>query len=78
MANVHPMQTRWRAKSAVAAGGTGALLYAGVHTALAVQLFRRGGLTSARAAKLARMSLPRFLSHLGGQGIAAVDDAPAE
>lgn len=54
------------------------LLEAGVHTAMAVSLFKNGELTSARAAKLARMSLPGFLAHLSEQGIAVVDHAPAE
>ena len=35
-------------------------------------------MTAARAARLARMSLPRFLEHLGEQGIAVVDHDPAE
>ncbi len=54
------------------------LLQMGVHTALAVSLFKRGEVTSARAAKLARMSLPKFLEHLSAQGIAVVDYEPAE
>ena len=54
------------------------LLAAGVHTALAVSLFRSGELTSARAAKLARMSLPQFLEHLSAQGIPVVDHDPGE
>jgi len=57
---------------------TGDLLEAGVHAALAVSLFKNGDLTPARAAKLARMSLPRFLAHLSAQGIAVVDHEPAE
>ncbi|WP_369696939.1 UPF0175 family protein [Comamonas testosteroni] len=35
-------------------------------------------MTSARAAKLARMSLPQFLAHLSAQGIPVVDHEPAE
>ena len=54
------------------------LLEMGVHTALAVGLFRSGELTPARAAKLARLSLPQFLAHLSAQGIAVVDYDPAE
>ena len=54
------------------------LLRAGVHTALAVSLFKNGELTSARAAKLARMSLSQFLAHLSAQEIAVVDHDPAE
>lgn len=57
---------------------TAELLEAGVHTALAVNLFKSGQLTSTRAAKLARMSLPRFLAHLSAQGIPVVDHDPAE
>jgi predicted HTH domain antitoxin len=53
-------------------------LQAGVHTALAVSLFKRGELPPARAAKLARMSLGQFLAHLSAQGIAVVDHDPAE
>ncbi|MFT4101840.1 MAG: UPF0175 family protein [Burkholderiaceae bacterium] len=54
------------------------LLEAGVHTALAVTLFKSGELTPARAAKLARMSLPQFLAHLSARGIPVVDYDPAE
>ena len=54
------------------------LLQTGVHTALAVSLFKSGETTSARAAKLAHMSLPQFLAHLSAQGIAVVDYAPTE
>ncbi len=57
---------------------TGDLLQMGVHTALAVSLFKSGELTSARAAKLAHMSLPQFLAHLSAQGIAVVDYEPTE
>lgn len=54
------------------------LLQMGVHAALAVSLFKSGEITSARAAKLARMSLPQFLAHLSAQGIAVVDYEPIE
>lgn len=54
------------------------LLQAGVHTALAVKLFQGGAITSARAARLARISLPQFLAHLSVQGIPVVDHDPAE
>ena len=54
------------------------LLEAGVHTALAVNLFKSGEMTSGRAAKLARMSLPQFLAHLSAQGIPVIDHDPAE
>lgn len=54
------------------------LLETNVHTVLAVHLFKSGGMTSARAARLARMSLPQFLAHLSAQGISVVDHDPAE
>jgi predicted HTH domain antitoxin len=57
---------------------TDELLEAGVHTALAAKLFKSGGITSARAAKVARMSLPDFLEYLSTQGIPVVDYDPAE
>jgi len=57
---------------------TDELLQAGVHTALAVSLFKSGAVTSARAAKLAGMSLQAFLAHLSAQGIPVADYAPAE
>ncbi len=57
---------------------TDELLQAGVHTALAVNLFKSGDLTSARAAKLAGMSLSQFLAHLSAQGIPVVDFDPFE
>ena len=49
-----------------------------VHVALAVSLFKDGKLTSARAARLARMSLETFLAHVSAQGIPVVDYDPAE
>jgi predicted HTH domain antitoxin len=54
------------------------LIQEGVHVALAVSLFKNGELSSARAAKLARMSQPQFLAYLSEQGIAVVDYDPAE
>jgi len=57
---------------------TDELLQSGVHTVLAVSLFKAGQMTSARAAKLARMSLPQFLEHLSDQGIAVVDYSPTD
>ena len=54
------------------------LLEAGVHTTLAVSLFKSGELTPARAAKLARMSLPQFLACVSARGIPVVDHDPAE
>lgn len=54
------------------------LLQSGVHTVLAVSLFKAGQMTSARAAKLAGMSLPQFLAHLSDQGIPVVDYSPTE
>lgn len=57
---------------------TDQLLGAGVHAALAVQLYKSGDLTSARAAKLAGMALSQFLAYISEQGIPVVDHAPAE
>ena len=57
---------------------TDQILAAGVHTALAVQLYKSGDLTSARAAKLAGLVLSQFLAYLREQGVAVVDHAPAE
>ena len=57
---------------------TDQVLGAGVHTALAVQLYKSGDLTSARAAKLAGMGLSQFLAYISEQGISVVDHAPAE
>lgn len=57
---------------------TDELIQAGVHTALAVGLFKGGELTGARAARLARMSLSQFYAHVSGQGIAVVDHDPAQ
>ncbi len=54
------------------------LLHLGVHVALAVNLFKTGELTTGRAAKVARMSLPQFLAFLSAQGIAVVDYDPVE
>lgn len=54
------------------------LLQAGVHVALAVNLFKSGDLTSGRAAKLARMGLAEFLANVSMQGIPVVDHDPAE
>lgn len=57
---------------------TDELLAAGVHAALATHLFRTGDLTPARAAKVARMSLPQFLAHVSAQGIPVVEHDPAD
>ncbi|MFC4278489.1 UPF0175 family protein [Achromobacter aloeverae] len=54
------------------------LLQAGVHTALAVSLFKCGALTQGRAAKLARMTVPQFLEHVSSRGIPVVDHDPTE
>jgi predicted HTH domain antitoxin len=54
------------------------MLKVGVHTALAVCLFKNGDLTPVRAAKLAQMSLQQFLAHVSDQGIAVVDHDPVE
>ncbi len=47
------------------------LLHAGVHTSLALVLFKTGELPPVRAAKLAHMSLPQFLDYAASKGIAA-------
>ena len=52
------------------------LLEMGVHTSLAVHLFKSGEMTSARAAKLARMSRSQFLEHLSARGVPVVDYGP--
>lgn len=57
---------------------TEALLQAGVHSALAVNLFKSGDLTPGRAAKLARMSLPQFLEYVSTQDIAVATYEPCE
>jgi predicted HTH domain antitoxin len=44
----------------------------GVRAALATALFRDGHLSLGRAARLAVMSLPEFIAHLGRLGIPAV------
>jgi len=49
-----------------------------VHAALAAELFKNGQITSARAAKLAGMTLPQFLDYLSAQGIPVVDYTPEE
>jgi len=54
------------------------LVRMGVHTALAVSLFKSGEISPVRAARLARMSLPQFLAHLSAQGIAVVNYDRAE
>lgn len=57
---------------------TDELLLQGVHVVLAVNLYKMGELTSARAAKIANMGLPQFLAHLSAQGIDVVDHDPDE
>ena len=54
------------------------LIRMGVHTALAVSLFKSGEISPVRAARVARMSLPQFLAHLSAQGIAVVNYDRAE
>jgi predicted HTH domain antitoxin len=54
------------------------LLQAGVHTALAVNLFKSGDLAPSRAAKLARMSLPQFLEYVSARGIPVLKHEPDE
>lgn len=51
---------------------------AGVSAALATTLFRDGGLSLARAAKLAEMSLADFMQHLSRLGIPIVQGSAEE
>lgn len=51
---------------------------AGTRAALATALFRDGGLSLARAAKLASMSLSAFITHVSRLGISVVDQTPEE
>ena len=45
----------------------------GVRVALAVALFKDGGLTLVRSAKLAQMPLASFIAHVSRLGIAIID-----
>ena len=49
------------------------LLEAGVHRALALQLFEQRQLTMAQAAKVADLSVEDFMDLLGQAGVVAVD-----
>lgn len=51
---------------------------AGVSTALATALFRDGGLSLARAARVAEMSLVDFMQHLSRVGIPIVQGSAEE
>ena len=51
---------------------------AGTRAALATALFRDGGLSLARSAKLANMSLSAFITHVSRLGIAVVEQLPEE
>ena len=57
---------------------TSKLLETGVHTALAMSLFKTGALSSGKAAKLCNVSKARFLEIASAQGIAVVDYAAEE
>lgn len=57
---------------------TEALLQAGVHTVLALSLFRQGDMSSGRAARLAGMTRPDFLEYASSMGVPVVDYDPAE
>ena len=57
---------------------TEALLQAGVHTTLALGLFRQGDISSGRAARLAGMTRPEFLDYASSMGVPVVDYDPAE
>ena len=54
------------------------LLESGVHTALAISLFKTGTLSSGKAAKLCGVSKAQFLEMASAQGIAVVDYSAAE
>jgi hypothetical protein len=54
------------------------LLQAGVHTSLALSLFRQGDISSGRAARLAGMTRPEFLEYASNMGVPVVDYDPAE
>jgi predicted HTH domain antitoxin len=51
---------------------------AGVRTALAAALFRDGGFSLSRAAKMAEMPLANFIAHLSRLGISVVDYSAEE
>ena len=50
----------------------------GARTALAVALFRDGGLSLSRAAKMADMPMSNFIGHLSRLGICVVDQTEKE
>ena len=54
------------------------LLQYGIHKAVAVNLYKNGELSAARAARLAQMSLQEFLVHVSDLGIPVVDFSPDE
>lgn len=54
------------------------LLSHGVHTTLAVQLFKAGSLSLGKAAKLAKMNLAEFTEYVSEQGIPIVDFSEEE
>ena len=53
-----------------------ALLDAGVHVALADHLVRRGELSVAAGAKMAKPPYAQYLQHLSAQGYSVLDEAP--
>ena len=59
-------------------GNTGTLNMAGVRAALAVALFKDGGLSLNRAAGVAEMPLSDFITHLSRLGIAVVNQTGQE
>lgn len=54
------------------------LSVSGTRAALGVALFRDGGLSLARAARVAQMPLAGFITHLSRLGIAVVEQSPEE
>ncbi len=62
----------------VGLASTGMLEFAGVRSAFATALFRDGHLSLARAARVAKLPLPRFSAHLTRLGIPVVQMSAAE
>jgi predicted HTH domain antitoxin len=50
----------------------------GAHAAIATALFRDGGLSLARAARMAKMPLAAFIAHVSRLGIAVAELTPDE
>lgn len=70
--------TKWGRPSALAMPFDRRLIDLGVDKDLALVLFEQGVLTLAKAAKIADMTIDRFMDVLGETGLAAVDYSPEE